>query len=81
MWGARTEGEMSRFVIVALALLASCAPQVDATELGGVARWGGIGPSSAVAEANVHCQRYGRVARVTQTDGLMQYITFSCERP
>ncbi len=70
-----------RSCIVLLALsLGACAPQIDATELGGVARWGGIGPSSAVTEANAHCNRYGRSARVTQIDGLMQYITFSCDR-
>jgi hypothetical protein len=71
-----------RVVILSLAfLLAACGPSVDATELGGVARWNGASPGPAVSAANAHCQRYGRTARVTQIEAWTGYVAFSCERP
>ncbi len=71
-----------KFFIVAIALAtAGCAASVDGTELGGVAQWYGASPGEAVNAANVHCQKYGRVARVNQVQTLGGgYLAFSCEK-
>jgi hypothetical protein len=72
-----------RWFIIALALLtAGCASaSVDGTELGGVATWTvDPTPTRAIAAANAHCQKYGRIAKTTQVNPL-GYLTFSCERP
>ena len=72
---------MKAFIVATALAVTGCAAAVDGTELGGVAQWYGASPGEAVTAANTHCQKYGRVARVSQVQTYGGYLAFSCDKP
>lgn len=62
-----------------LLLLAACAPNLAAAnERGGIIVNHGWSQSKSFAEAEKHCQKYGRHARVTDTNDLEATLSFDC---
>jgi hypothetical protein len=63
--------------VLGLLLLAACAP-----ERGGIVTHAtGLQQSDAFKVANEHCQKFGRVARISGTDVLDNTMTFDCVAP
>ena len=69
------------WALVSLLLLAACAPSLEgANERGGIIRHtqAGLNMGAAFTMANDHCQKYGRVAQITGTDGWTDTVSFNC---
>lgn len=69
--------------IIALLLvvaLTGCAPRLSfANEAGGVVnKSGSMGNDRAYALANDHCATFGKIARITSQDVLMNTMRFDC---
>ena len=60
--------------------LAACAPRLQfANEAGGVInKTGSLGNDRAYALATDNCEKYGKIARITERDVLSNTITFEC---
>lgn len=69
-----------RFAILPLALLAGCAPSlVGANEAGGIVNANfNMGQGKALALAQAHCQKYGKIARVSGQNEIRNNVTFEC---
>ena len=70
-----------RIWLASLFALAACAPSLEgANERGGIIRHtqAGTNIGAVFALANDHCQKYGRVAQITGTDGWTDTVSFAC---
>jgi len=64
--------------------MAGCGgPNTTGNELGGVMSWSGQSPAAAFKDAEAHCQKVNRRARITQivqpTSDTKGAVVFSCE--
>lgn len=69
---------------VTAATVAGCGGSSTAgNELGGVMSWSGQSPAAAFKDAEAHCQKAGKRARITQivppTGDTKGAVVFSCE--
>jgi outer membrane biogenesis lipoprotein LolB len=70
---------MKRLSLSAVVLLAACAPKLAAgTEAGGIVGSYGWQPAQALQEAQKHCEKYGKAARVSSQNDLQDNMTFDC---
>jgi hypothetical protein len=71
---------MKGIIIIAALALAGCAPKLQfANEAGGVvSQAGSPGNDRAFALAEAHCEKYGKVARVTAQTIWVKSTRFDC---
>lgn len=72
---------MNRIIPAALLLLAGCAASPPATgnAKGGVIDWFGTNAKAVHAEAERHCGRYGKQARITEMRAVAGgHVLFEC---
>jgi hypothetical protein len=73
---------MRALILLAAIGLSACAPKlVQGTEAGGIVGSYGWKPGQALAEAQKHCQKYGKSARVSSQNDLQDNMTFDCVAP
>lgn len=72
-----------RYVIVLAMLASSCAPSlVGANEAGGVVGANfNMSRSKALAMADAHCRKFGKVARINGQNEIRNSTTFDCVTP
>ena len=76
---------MGRFLaLLLIGLLAGCGgSRTTGNELGGVMTWSGQSPASAFKDAESHCGKVGKHARITQivqpTADAQGAVVFNCE--
>lgn len=69
---------MKRTLLIGL-LLCGCAPTLgQVSSSGGIVKNYGWTPNRALAEAQRHCEKYGRDAVVTSQNDLQDNMTFRC---
>lgn len=65
-------------VVLAL-LVAGCAPTLgQVSPSGGIVKNYGWTPNQALAQAQAHCEKFGRDAIVTSQNDLQDNMTFQC---
>lgn len=71
---------MRTLAISAALLLAACSTPhlMSGNEVGGVIGSYGLQPRGAFAEAEGHCAKFNKVARVTGQNDLQDQMTFEC---
>ena len=71
---------MRSTVLLAVVLLGACATPhvISGTEAGGIVGSYGWKPGEALQEADKHCKKYGKSARVTSQNDLQDNMTFDC---
>lgn len=69
-----------RLVFIGALLLSASAPTLSATnERGGIVEHvSGLRRAEALERASAYCQRLGKQARITATDGLSATLAFEC---
>ena len=72
-----------KYAVLASVVLAGCSPSlVGANEAGGVVGSNfNMGRSKALALADAHCRKYGKVARVNGQNEIRNSTTFDCVAP
>jgi hypothetical protein len=71
----------ARIVLVVAALgLSACAATVQGNSAGGIARVS-LMQSEAFKAANAHCEKFGKIARISGNNDFEGTMTFDCVAP
>jgi len=71
---------LAHVTLFAALALSGCAATVHGTAAGGVVQ-AGLLQSEAFKAANAHCDKFGKIVRITQTSILQDSMTFDCVAP
>lgn len=71
----------TQIALIALAFgLSGCAATVQGNAAGGIARVG-LMQSEAFKAANTHCEKFGKIARISGNNDFEGSMTFDCVAP